>query len=191
MSRREEKSAATRLLLINATFDCLVENGYDKTSTVAICKGAGLARGTMLHHFPTRQALVLAAIEDVLLRRVADFQASLALAGTRDVGQLTRQLWTAVRGPTFLAWLELAVASRTDPVLAAEFRSVMERFDTLVGTIAATLLPADLAGEDDLKMAVSLVFSSLNGLALDLLQKDPEEVEAKVELLCRWLTRRG
>ena len=60
MSRREEKAAATRRRFLDATFNCLVEVGYHGTSTVAVCERAELARGTMLHHFPNKQALVLA-----------------------------------------------------------------------------------------------------------------------------------
>ena len=69
MSRREEKTAATRRQLMNATFECLVELGYHGTSTVAVCERAKLARGTMLHHFPTKDSLVLGVLEDVLMRR--------------------------------------------------------------------------------------------------------------------------
>jgi len=191
MSRRQAKTAATRRAFIDATFDCLFERGYHATSTVAVCRRAGLARGTMLHHFPTKEALVLAAIEDVLTRRAGDFERELAQANTADLGELVRQLWRAVKGPTFFVWLELAVASRTDPVLAAEFRSVMDRFDAMVTTIASAILPPDAAGEHDLKMAVTLVFSSLNGLALDLLQSDPARVEATVELLAQLVTELG
>ena len=200
MSRRETKAAKTRSRLIEAAFCCLVERGYHGTSTVAVCQQAGLARGTMLHHFPTKQALVLATLEDVLTRRATAFQAELAapestalqtVAGdtqSPDLGALVRRLWGAVRGPTFFAWLELVVASRTDPALEKELRSVMARFDALVTAISQVLLPPDAAGDYDLKLAVSLVFSALNGLALDLLQSEPERVEATVELLAQWVS---
>lgn len=188
MSRREEKAAATRALFVNATFQCLVEAGYHGTTTVAVCERAKLARGTMLHHFPTKEALVLAALEDVLTRRVNDFQSELAGADASDLPGLVNHLWTALRGPTFSAWLELAVASRTDTVLQKEFRAVMGRFEELVSSAVPTLLPEGATGEVNPILAVSLVFSSLNGLALDLLQVDDAIVEAKVELLISWVS---
>jgi len=141
----------------------------------------------MLHHFPNKRALVLAAIEDILVRRAEDFAKELQDLDSTDLGQLVRKLWAAVRGPTFVVWLELAVASRTDPVLQAELRLVMHRFDTLVVHIAEATLPRDIAGEEDLHLAVSVVFSALNGLALDRLQHDPDRIEARVELLARWV----
>lgn len=187
MSRREEKAAATRAQFVNATFQCLVEAGYHGTTTVAVCERAKLARGTMLHHFPTKEALVLAALEDVLVRRVDDFRLELAGADTADLPGLVSHLWAALRGPTFSAWLELAVASRTDAVLQKEFRAVMGRFEALVRSTVQTTLPVDATGDVDPTLAVSLVFSALNGLALDLLQVDDAIVESKVQLLISWV----
>jgi hypothetical protein len=81
----------------------------------------------------------------------------------------------------------LAVASRTDAVLRKEFRVVMGRFETLVTSTVQTNLPANITGDVNPVLAVSLVFSSLNGLALDLLQVDDAIVEAKVKLLISWV----
>ena len=63
----------------------------------------------------------------------------------------------------------------------------LKRFEQLVTAISEATLPPDAAGDLELKAAVSHVFSSLNGLALDLLQVEPELVEAKVELLSVWI----
>ncbi len=190
MSKREEKAAATRRQFLDAAFECLHELGYHGTSTVAVCEKAGLARGTMLHHFPNKQALVLATLEDVLARRVADFQTQLVGTDPSDLASMVRQLWSAVKGPAFWAWLELAVASRTDPVLAKEFRSVMNRFESLVSTVVERSISPEAAMGYDLKLGVSLVFSALNGLALDLVQVDEVVVEEKVKLLIAWLSER-
>ena len=191
MSRREEKAAATRQQLVNAAFHCLVNYGYHRTTTVAVCEQAGLARGTMLHHFPNKESLMLATLEDVLARRVSEFQAGLVGVDPTDLAFMVRQLWTALKGPTFGAWLELAVAARTDAVLAREFRKVMDGFDALVGVVVEHSVAPEMALGYDLKMAVSLVFTCLNGLALDLVQVDEAVVDEKVELLIAWLRERG
>ena len=190
MSRREDKAAATRQQLLDAAFQCLYELGYHGTSTVAVCERAKLARGTMLHHFPNKQALMLATLEDVLVRRVADFQSKLEHVDPSDLSSMVEHLWASVKGPTFGAWLELAVAARTDPVLAQEFQKVMARFDGLVQTVASRSISPEAAMGYDLSLAVSLVFSCLNGLALDLVQVEDSVVEAKVELLIAWLDER-
>ena len=186
MARREEKAAATRRRFLDATFSALVELGYHGTSTVVVCARAGLARGTMLHHFPTKQALVLATLEDVLLRRAREFGEVLLESDTDDLGELLRRFWTALRGATFVAWLELSMAARTDPVLDAEFREVMGRFDEVVLSVVESSLPRDFAGQEDLHVFISLAFSTLNGLALDTLRLDSSDIETKLDLLVRW-----
>lgn len=163
---------------MDAAFGCLVDLGFHGTTTVAVCERAGVSRGTMLHHFPTRQHLLLAAMEDVLLRRVEAFRDELGDDAVDDVPSLLRRLWSAIRGPTFFAWLELAVASRTDPALGAELRPLMDRFDRLVRVTATEILQGT-SGEAFASW-VPVVFSALNGMALDLLQHDADEVDARV-----------
>ena len=63
----------------------------------------------------------------------------------------------------------------------------MGRFEALVSSTVQTTLPVDATGDVDSTLAVSLVFSSLNGLALDLLQVDDAIVESKVQLLISWV----
>lgn len=181
MPKQAEKAQATRRRLLDAAFESLVELGYFGTSTVKVAERAGVARGTMLHHYPTKDALVLATLEDILMKRVQDFEAQLIESSSTDPVILLKTLWQALKGPTFQAWLELAVASRTQSGLAAEFRSLMSRFDTRVMNLVERELPSSLAAPLDLKFAVGLGFSALNGFALDLLQITEEEADHKVD----------
>ena len=140
MTRQQEKAQATRERLLDSTFECLVERGYDGTTTVAVCKHSGLARGTMLHHYPTKDALVIASLEYILIRRVRHFEEVLTRAGKIDLETVMRTLWQTLKGPTFQAWLELAVASRTHPDLALEFHSVMKRLMSGYRTLSIDIL---------------------------------------------------
>lgn len=181
MPNQAEKAQATRRRLLDAAFESLVELGYFGTSTVKVAERAGVARGTMLHHYPTKDALVLATLEDILMKRVQDFEAQLVESSSTDAATLLKTLWQALKGPTFQAWLELAVASRTQSGLAEEFRSLMRRFDTRVMNLVERELPSSLAAPLDLKFAVGIGFSALNGFALDLLQMTEEEADHKVD----------
>ena len=187
MSKQAEKAQATRQKLLNAAVDSLNEVGYFGSSTVKIAERAGVARGTMLHHYPTKDALVLAALEEVLTRRVQDFEREIASVDVQDLGVMMRTLWQALKGPTFNAWLELAVASRTHPPLTHELHALMKRFDTMVMTMVENRIPADLLQPFDLKTAVSIGFSAFNGLAMDRLQMSSEEVDLKVDALIQMI----
>lgn len=181
MSKQAEKAQATRRRLLDSAFDSLVEDGYFGTSTVKVAARAGVARGTMLHHYPTKDSLVLATLEDILMKRVEDFESQLVQATSTEPDILLKILWQALKGPAFQAWLELAVASRTQAGLAPEFRSLMQRFDTRVMSLVERELPANLVAPLDLRLAVGLGFSALNGFALDLLQMNEDEADHKVE----------
>jgi AcrR family transcriptional regulator len=65
---QSERSDAMRKRLIDATLRCLVEDGYAKVTVSAIVRRAGVSRGAHLHHFPSKNALILEAA-DYLMRR--------------------------------------------------------------------------------------------------------------------------
>jgi len=68
-----ERTATTRARLLDAAIDVLVDLGYARASTQEIARRAGVSRGAQLHHFPTREALVVAAVEHLVERRLAEF----------------------------------------------------------------------------------------------------------------------
>ncbi|MFW6049773.1 MAG: TetR/AcrR family transcriptional regulator [Myxococcota bacterium] len=181
----QERSVATRRVLLDATYEALLEVGYARTSTAEICRRAGTARGTMLHHYPTRDALIVATMEDVMVRRLEAFRASvLAVAPPEGASteRIVRGMFDAVRGPEFEAWLELTTAARTEPSLRAELRSLVERWDALVEETAQALFP-DVPREE-LRVLIAFVFATINGLALDhLFDKEQEAQDALTKLI--------
>jgi AcrR family transcriptional regulator len=66
---QEERTSAMRHRLLEATIDCLVEYGYAGTSTTRVVERAGVTRGAQVHHFPTKAALVAAAIRHLAAKR--------------------------------------------------------------------------------------------------------------------------
>lgn len=142
--RQEERSAATRAALLDATVACLVELGYTGTTSAAVAERAGLSRGAQLHHFGTRDQLVVAAVEHLAqkrLRSVRDQLAQLALPHAahtnqqqppHDSGQESalRLLAEALSGPLYAATLELWVAARSHPDLRHQLIPAEQRVNT-------------------------------------------------------------
>src|SRR5438477_2812453 len=125
----EERSAQTRAKVLDATVDCLIELGYAGTTTTLISERAGVSRGAQLHHFPTKAELVAAAVEHLANRLGQDLQqeaAALPADGDRVTAAIDL-LWSRFSTPLFPAWLELWVAARTDPELAASLRPLEDR----------------------------------------------------------------
>ena len=70
---QQRKSEITRTALLDAAVDCFYELGYARTTTDNIARQAGVSRGAMLHHYPTRFDLIRAAVQHINLMRLAWF----------------------------------------------------------------------------------------------------------------------
>ncbi|AVP95890.1 hypothetical protein C7S18_01155 [Ahniella affigens] len=65
MSKRAEQKQSTREQLLSVARKTVAEQGFAATSTAAIAKAVGKAHGTVFVHFPTRDALVEALLNDI------------------------------------------------------------------------------------------------------------------------------
>ncbi|HSN70917.1 MAG TPA: TetR/AcrR family transcriptional regulator, partial [Steroidobacteraceae bacterium] len=127
-----QKSASTRNQIIEAAIKCFVDLGYSRTTTTAIAEKAGLSRGAMLHHFPSKIDIVRAAVEYLHSKRLKAFRKAISRVSPTDserVQQSVEAYWQQVRHPMFVAFFELTVAARTDTELAAILKPAQEAFD--------------------------------------------------------------
>src|ERR1700742_3282794 len=69
------KSLRTRRRILDAAMRLFAERGYHASSNADVAEAAGLTRGAMLYHFPTREDLVAAAIDHIQQRRTEAFEA--------------------------------------------------------------------------------------------------------------------
>ena len=164
-----ERTATTRAALLAATVDTLVERGYRGTTTSDVARRAGVSYGALLHHYPTKADLLSAAVAHLLDQRITEFRKAMAdlppQTVTRDAA--IDVLWTMFSGPTFTAWLELWLAARTDPELAAAVTAVDREFSDTSIELFRELFPEESAADPDLPVtAVATLFTFLNGLAL-------------------------
>ena len=118
---QEERTRAMRARLLEATVECLVERGFAGTSTTLVAERAGVSRGAMLHHFPAKNDLVVAAVRHLTELRGAELAAAVRRlpTGPRRTRAVLRVLGDHFTSPVFTAALELWVAARTDPDLLA------------------------------------------------------------------------
>jgi len=126
---QEERTRVMRARLLEATVDCLVERGFAGTSTTLVSERAGVSRGAQLHHFPTKNALVVAAVEHLTERRGAELAEAVAHlpTGGRRTRAVVEMLGDHFASPVFAAALELWVAARTDEALLAAVGPLEQR----------------------------------------------------------------
>ncbi|CAN5345338.1 TetR/AcrR family transcriptional regulator [soil metagenome] len=127
---QEERSAQTRTRLLDATIDCLLQYGYAGTTTPRIAELAGVTRGAQVHHFGSKDDLMLAALQHLTAKRISvevsrfsmDFDSADGL-----IDAILELLWDIHSAPIFIPIVELWVAGRTDSTLGrevAKFESV-------------------------------------------------------------------
>ena len=142
---QEERTRAMRQRLLEATVECLVERGWSGTSTTLVSQRAGVSRGAQLHHFPTKNDLVLAAVEHLSELRGAelDLAETKLPRGARRSRAVLDMLAEHFVSPVFTAALELWVAARTDPVLASAVGPLEQRIGREIHRHTVELLGVD------------------------------------------------
>jgi AcrR family transcriptional regulator len=182
---QQERSRATQARLLEATVDCLVEHGWSGTTTTLVAQRAGVSRGAQLHHYPTKQALVMAAVAHLAERRAAELRAEAASlpAGPGRLDRVIDMLAAAFTGPLFVAALEVWVAARTD----REMREALVPLEHRVGR-EMHRLTAELLGADDtvprVRETIRATLDLLRGLGVANLLSD--DSARRASLLREW-----
>lgn len=187
MSKREEQRAATRARIVEAAVDSLVEAGAAATTTVEVQRRAGVSRGALLHHFPTREELFGAAVGGLVQRNEdAVREESAAAPASGDVLlRGVRVLRAVLRRPSFGAELELWAVARTDPRL----RRVLRRAEgaarrDLFRVVGETLGP-QVTEMPGYPLVAELTVQLLRGIAIsDVLYREDADRDALLE---RWV----
>lgn len=183
--RQQVRSRATQARLLDATVDSLVERGWSGTTTTAVAQRAGVSRGAQLHHYPTKTALVIAAVEHLTQRRAAELRAEAdALpGGAKRPDRVLDMLVASFTGPLFVAALELWVAARTDK----ELRDALVPLEARIGR-EMHRLTVELLGVDERKPgvreAVQATLDLLRGLGVANLLSD--DSARRRSLLTAW-----
>jgi AcrR family transcriptional regulator len=170
-----ERSAATREALLNATLECLVEDGYANTTTARVAERAGLSRGAHLHHFQTRDTLLAAAAEHLTQRRGEVLSRAVEALPPSGPGRVARGLdlvFESYNHPLYQATLDLWTNARTDDELRAHLIPIERQLDRQTIELSRKLFP-DAAERPDFERLVELALAAIRGLAvLDTLHAD-------------------
>lgn len=186
---QQRKSTQTRERILNAGIDCLVTVGYSKLTTNAVATIAGMSRGTMHHHFATRADLVVALIEYTFYQRMRGFLSDYIAAVEAGAGAGIVEIaadahWRNVQGREYAAYLELAIAARTDPELDRHFTPAAQRYDSVWLAEMTASFPQWATHRDAMKLASDFTLAAHMGLLLHKrVLGDGERLEAVRRLM--------
>ncbi len=142
---QEARTRAMKQRLLDATVESLVESGWSGTSTTEVSRRAGVSRGAQLHHFPTKDALVTAAVEHLSEVRGAELQQAVTRLpdGRRRTRAVLEVLADHFTSPVFTAALEVWVAARTDAQLRDAVGPLEQRIGREIHRLTVELLGVD------------------------------------------------
>jgi AcrR family transcriptional regulator len=188
--RQQIRSVETRERLIQATLDEIFEVGYHAATTQDIAARANVSRGALLHHFPTRADLVLAAMEELLedgtrrIRAVADE----VQAGKGSLEGFVEFLWQLFSGRFFYLSLEMITEARNDPALRERMIPVVKRFHQALDGIWSAFCDQAKRPSRQAQVILNLTLCLVRGMGVQtVLRPEPgyyrELIEAWTALL--------
>lgn len=172
---RAQRSQDSRAQILDAAVDCLIEGGYSGATTLTIQGEAGVSRGRLLHHFPSRDRLLVAAAQHLAVKRVADTELRITRVldgGSDPVGPWERSdrvvelLWESFSEPHFWASLELWTAARANAEIAEALRPEERRLGAAIRASMARMFGDELAARPRFKQLRDLLLTSMRGTAM-------------------------
>ena len=162
MGRRRSGSAASADSIVEAGVAAIHESNLTDWTVESVATKAGCAKGLVLYHFKSKDALLVRIAERV--RRVqAEKRLSALKIGPKGAAALDR-LWAAlaseVKVGTFGLWVGLLGDPRSRKAAA---RPAQEVVDLITAAAEALGVPVD-------SLALPLIPAALDGLSLELLQ---------------------
>ena len=160
------KSARARDSMCKATIQLLAELGYAETTIAGVAQNAGFSKGAVQYHFPTKEELIAATVEHLLMRTVSS-----ASQSYESVDSALLNAWQRlVNTSAYRALLEVLNAARIDRKLrlriSAELVAWGKNLDKQSLTIyqsANEQLPAH-EGDAEVVMLLNMTRSFMRGL---------------------------
>jgi AcrR family transcriptional regulator len=125
------KSRRTRTRILAAATRLFADIGYHAAVNAVIAEAAGITRGAMLYHFPTREELLDAVVEHIQAERLALFDAAAAdpPPGVDATAHAIAAYWRLLAEPPFVAFAELEAVARADPMVRTRIATAQAAFD--------------------------------------------------------------
>jgi AcrR family transcriptional regulator len=188
---RAAQREATRHAIVAATARCLVEDGYAGLTTRRVADLAGVAQSTLMHHFPTRESLLVEAVTHLAMRLADDALDQLDLAALRSPRHreaVVDQAWRVFSSPQAVAAAQLWMAAWSEPELAATLRELEQRVTAIVLVTARALFP-DQVGDPNFPAMLDAAVSLIRGLVSAIPISGRDQVDARWEAIKPLLLR--
>lgn len=176
---QQAKSNKSRTQILDAAIDVLVGKGYAQASTLAIQEAAGVSRGRLLHHFPSRDDLLMAAVHHLARVRIEELP-HLVEWPEDPIERISVGIdtgWSTFHQPYFVASIELWTAARTNARLRSALLPAERELGPTVRAAVDSFLGPALAAAPRTDDLYPILLSSMRGAAMTYLidRRDPRD----------------
>ncbi|PWJ23948.1 TetR family transcriptional regulator [Branchiibius hedensis] len=187
------RSRATQQHILDAAVEALVEAGYAGASTLEIQRRAGVSRGRLLHQYPHRDALLVAAVQHIAAARVsatAERRRWPKDAGRR-IDAAVAAMWGTYHEGYFWAATELWLAARYNEALREALKPGEQALGASIRAAVDEMFGPELAQHEDYVATRELLNTSMRGVALTY-AFDPHDPDRDTHLpMWRGMARRA
>jgi len=174
---QKERSAETSARLMNATIDLLHDRGITRATTPEIARTAGVSRGALTHHFPTRETIITASIANMLhlvnedMRRFGrEFAEN---GGASD--EIVDYLWKVMSDRLFYVTIEYLPEARHNDEFRTQLVPVVREFHEGLDAIWTELAARTGVDPEHTRNVMNATMCCIRGMiAQTILRKDPE-----------------
>src|SRR6516164_2084331 len=172
-----ERTAATRTQILKAAANLIRRRGYARFRTADVAAEAGMSRGAQLHHFPTKDSLVVATLEYVFEQaQILSRRRATAVNQPRDLIEAViedaREFFFSEH---FMVAIDIVLSTSTDQAVRRQILDISRKARRPVETawteaLAASGVSASIAAD-----IVALTLGVVRGMALRTLwDNDPK-----------------
>lgn len=160
--KQSEKSEAMRRLLIDAAIGSLVDVGYSNTTTVEVCRRAGVTRGALFHHFESLEALLAETMSSIYDRNFLSGGAG----SISSLEQWIDAVWAKLCKPEFKAVIEIWFAARNAPDMVGVLRQSIQKYAEIFSVSGNAALEQRIGKNRQMQSFLHLARETMLGLAL-------------------------
>ena len=179
-----ERTEATKQALIHSAIKLLNSHGYAGATLALIAEDAGVSRGSILHQFGTRAALMIEVVKWVYAEEYALYGELIPKSPHRGhkLSDWPLIVWKVLSRPSATAVVEILQGSRSDADLAEQLRPVQTQIEQSSMSALQAMHAMHVNNPRD-RAIIRVVVAAVRGLSLQTLTVDPADLEFAMQML--------
>jgi AcrR family transcriptional regulator len=160
---QQAKSERARAAICDATIASLAEVGYAETSLNRVAAMADFSKGAVQHHFHTKEDLIAATVDTLLLRTVQS-----RAPQPQTVEDALLEAWQRfINTPAYRALMEVLNAARTDTALRQRIASHLVDWGQKLDQQSLARYRSVSGDAEEVVMLLNMTRSFMRGLLIE------------------------